>query len=357
MLAGVTLLLTWFGALALIRTAHRLGLVDVPNARSSHVQPRPRGGGIAIVAAFALVAAAALPDGGPARATVWPWVAGGTLIALTGLLDDVRGLGQGVRLLAQTVALGLAMVAIGAGLGLGNPSPAVPLAPPSVGPVATALVAAVIVLVMVAGLWWINLFNFMDGIDGLAACQAIFMLLAGIAIRNASTATDAGPAAGAVIDVTVPALAILLAGGVAGFLLVNWSPARIFMGDCGSLFLGFAIFTMALHDVTLGYTNPWSWLILSGSFLVDATVTLSRRFARGENIRKAHRSHAYQRISRRLGNHANATLVYCLVNVVWLLPLAIAARVWPTFGPGLALIALLPLVGAVWWSGAGTPDQ
>jgi Fuc2NAc and GlcNAc transferase len=144
---------------------------------------------------------------------------------------------------------------------------------------------------------------------------------------------------------------------VGGFLLWNWPPARIFMGDAGSGFLGFVLGAMAWTTIAAGELSVWFWLILVGAFFVDATLTLLRRWRRGEPLATAHRSHAYQRLSRRFGSHLKVTLGFLLVNLVWLAPLAWLAALHPSFGAGLTLLAWAPLAVYAWLSGAGLPGD
>jgi Fuc2NAc and GlcNAc transferase len=132
-----------------------------------------------------------------------------------------------------------------------------------------------------------------------------------------------------------PGLAFVVAAlGAAslGFLAWNWPPAKVFMGDAGSAFLGFAFGSLALVTHALGALVIWSWLILLGVFLVDATVTLVRRLLRGERVYEAHRSHAYQHASRRLGSHRTVSVAVGVLNIAWLAPLALLAALRPNGG-------------------------
>lgn len=144
-----------------------------------------------------------------------------------------------------------------------------------------------------AGVWWLNLFNFMDGIDGFAASQALSMLggaIALLAVQSAGLPSQ-------------PLLGLIFVTGAAilGFLVFNWPPAKIFMGDVGSMFLGFLIFAIAILSAKAGWFSLWQWAILGAVFVADASVTLVRRLYLGKNILKAHRSHAYQHLSQSWG--------------------------------------------------------
>lgn len=326
--------LTAFVVTVLIRYhAGSLGLVATPNARSSHTVPTPSGGGVGIVAGGAVGSLLVLWN------APWPGallLAAALLIAAIGFVDDRQPLPAAARLGAQLLLVGASAVLALPGGGLATQI-GLPLPP--------VLVTALAVL---AAVYWINLFNFMDGIDGLAASQAIFMLLAGalLAVLGSENAATSP------IFWWLPTLA----AACIGFLLLNWPPARIFMGDAGSTFLGFMIAVLALTTVSLGWLSLWQWLVLAALFAVDATVTLGRRLLLRERVFEAHRRHAYQRLARRWHSHRPVTLAAICVNLFWLLPLALLAGWYPDFGPAVALVAYLPLVALALRVGAGTPE-
>ncbi|HZH05547.1 MAG TPA: glycosyltransferase family 4 protein [Lautropia sp.] len=350
----------------LIRQAPRLGLQDLPNARSSHRVPTARGGGTGIVAAFLLALPLGLPGNLPGSWNVLLPLAAGVMLALVGLADDLRSLGLAVRLTAQALAVSVVLASLGWGAASSAESdigllsivmnlPAVSEwlsvhAPPGIVMTLDLLLLPVLLL---GGLWWINLFNFMDGIDGLASTQALFMILAALILRLQEPDGDGSLA---VLTAPVSVVGLVLAGAVTGFLLLNWPPARLFMGDSGSLFLGFSLFSLAAHDVTYGNINLWSWLVLGSLFIVDATVTLLRRWISGQHLTDAHRSHLYQHLSRRWGSHGKVALVYCLINVAWVFPLALLAQHAPGWGPVLVLTACLPTAVFAWRAGAGLTE-
>jgi Fuc2NAc and GlcNAc transferase len=360
--ALVCVLVGWL----LVRHGSALGLQDLPNQRSSHRIARPRGGGAGIVLAFLAVLPFALPPG-----TLSSWqaalpLAAALMLAGVGLADDLKGLGLGVRLLAQALALLVLLAALAwstrtgeSDLGLlaivsGMPA----LAASAAGHLPSWLVGfldlALVPVLVLGGLWWVNLFNFMDGIDGLAGSQALFMLTASLALKL--TGPDVEASLVELVTAPAPMASLVLAAAVAGFLLLNWPPARIFMGDVGSLFLGFSIFALAAHDVTYGDMSTWTWLILGSAFIVDATVTLLRRLLTGQRVTAAHRSHLYQRLSRRWGQHGKVTLVYFLLNVAWILPLAFLAHRAAHWAPVVLAAACLPLALICWRGGAGLAE-
>lgn len=193
--------------------------------------------------------------------------------------------------------------------------------------------------------WQLNLYNFMDGIDGIASVEALVVCLGAAAIY----ALVGFPG-----DTVVP---VLLGTAVAGFLFWNFPTARIFMGDAGSSFLGIVIGALSVQAAWLAPQLLWCWLILLGVFIVDATWTLLRRLLRGVKVYEAHRSHAYQVASRRFGAHLPVTLSVLAVNVLWLLPIALMVGLERLDGALGLLIAYAPLVWIVTRLKAGYSDE
>jgi Fuc2NAc and GlcNAc transferase len=316
-----------------LAAAVRWNVIDRPSARSSHSEPTPRGGGTSIVlSSGSLIAGAYAAHVLSDPAILWI-LAGATVVAVAGLVDDRFGLRWQMRLALQSIAAVLASSAIGPCHILGNCSTGTTIA---------LLLGACLSL---AGTWSTNLFNFMDGINGIAALQAVFIGIAG---------------AGIALAVGVPATHVLplvaLAGAASGFLPLNFPKARIFMGDVGSGFLGYALFFFPVLLSARDRVPIPVWCILWGSFLSDATVTLIRRAASRQRLHEAHRSHLYQRLARKWQSQIPVTLVFGLVNILWLLPLAVAAALFPDAALTLAAVALLPLVVISYRCGAGVPD-
>ena len=289
-------------------------LLDTPGHRSLHTQPTPTGGGVGIVTALLAGTLMAVPE---PRDTAVPLLLPAVLLCLTGLLDDLRGLGVWLRLALQAACAAWVVFVL-------LPTPG------------SALVVAL------AGLWVVgftNAFNFMDGIDGFAATQAAFAGFAGALLLD-----DAGGRADAVL------LLALTGASAAGFLAWNWPPARLFMGDAGSLPLGFLLAALALLSAAEGALPGWCWLILLAPFLCDTGITLLLRAAARKPLLRAHREHAYQRLAVR--GHRPVTLGLLVLDVVWLLPLAWLAAHRPTLAPLAAVSAVLPLcvvAGVVAW--------
>lgn len=322
---GLTLLLR--------RYALRRRLVDIPNDRSSHTAPTPRGGGVAIVLAFFVATALFLlnaQSGIPAGALLAP----GALIALVGFLDDHGHIRAGWRLLVHFCAAAWALVWIG---GL----PSVPFLGEMVDWGVLGNVLAAVYLV-----WLLNLYNFMDGIDGIAGAEAVSTAGLGAFLMWWSAG-----------DIELAGWFLTLAVAAGGFLVWNLPPARIFMGDAGSSFLGF---TLGVFSLVSAWRDPqlfWPWVILLGVFIVDASMTLFRRMARRERLDEAHRSHAYQYASRVFGSHGRVTMAVCLINLFWLFPWAWAVAAQWVDGFVAVVLSYLPLIGLAWQFHAGACER
>jgi Fuc2NAc and GlcNAc transferase len=309
------------------------GLLDVPNARSSHALPTPRGGGIAIViASLAAVSVLGFLQLLPVRTVLA--LAGGLAVALVGFVDDRKSVSPAVRLLIHLAAAIWALVWLDG------------LPPLRIGGHVVDLGWAGYLLGVLGIVWTLNLFNFMDGIDGIAGGEAVFVAGAGAAL-----AACAGTWGG------VSMASLAFSAACCGFLLWNWPPARIFMGDVGSGFIGFFTAVLAIASARENAAALFVWLILGGVFFVDATVTFLRRLARGERIYEAHRSHAYQWLARRWGSHTRVTVCVSLVNLFWLLPLAWVATVYPALAGWIVLGALSPLALVAAAAGAGRAEK
>lgn len=317
---------------ALRRVALRRGLLDHPNARSSHSTPTPRGGGLSIAAVWlAWTAASAFVAGADPVAAAGIGI-GAALVAAVGFADDHRHVPAAIRFAVHVVAVAIAVWALG-GVALGALDRSV----------AHGFVQA---FAVVACVWFVNLFNFMDGIDGIAASESATVSLGAAWL----TWLLDGPA-------WLTTSWLVLAGGSVGFLAHNWPPARIFMGDVGSGFLGFAIGALLVASTHVAGFTVWTALILVAAFSADATVTLVRRAARGEKWYAAHRSHAYQHLARRWRSHRTVTLLFIALDACILLPVAFLSTAVPTSGPWLAAITLVVLCTLAWLAGAGEPGE
>lgn len=298
-LLAAVFIVSWGLTFVLRRYALAKSLMDIPNERSSHAVPTPRGGGVAIVVSFAL-ALPGLYSFGLLEPTLFCALLGsGLLVALIGFADDHGHIAARWRLLGHFVAAIWALYWMGG------------MAPVSMFGMEVQLGWAGCVLAAIYLVWMLNLYNFMDGIDGIASVQAIFVCLAGCLIS-----LMAG-------NQSVLWGSLFLSSAVAGFLLWNFPPARIFMGDAGSGFLGVVLGILSLYAAWSSSALLWSWLILLAVFTVDSTVTLLRRLVRGEKIYQAHRSHAYQYAARHFASHKVVTLGVTFINVFWVFPMAL----------------------------------
>lgn len=303
------------------RAALQRQILDIPNSRSSHSIPTPRGGGLAIV--FVLLAVFTLMPAYHSSLGFYSWLILGVCmpVALIGLWDDFRHVAARWRLLVHFVSLSFAVIYLDA-------VPPISLFGYSYEP--GVIMAVVAVLSMV---WLLNLFNFMDGIDGIAAIEVITV---GASISLISWIVNE--------DSLYWLLPLLMAASTAGFLIWNFPPAKIFMGDVGSGFIGALLGVLALAGSWVDPSLLWAWIILLGVFVVDASVTLFRRLLRGDKVYQAHRSHAYQYASRLYGGHLPVTVVVGAINLFFLLPLSLLVAFQKIDGALGVLLAYLPLI-------------
>ena len=318
-LLAAVMLASWAGTGGLRRYALKRSLIDIPNARSSHSTPTPRGGGVAIVLSF-LAGGVAGASAGLLEIGVLAAVGGaGTLVALIGFADDHGHVPPSWRLLVHFAA---ALLVLG---GLDVLEPMLAARDGAYYWAAWALAALGLV-------WGLNLYNFMDGIDGIAGVEAICVCAGACLLYWLEGRAE------------LMLMPLLVVAAVAGFLWWNFPPAKIFMGDAGSGFLGIVIGSLALQAGAIDLDWLWAWVILLGVFVVDATWTLLRRLLRGVRVHEAHRSHAYQRAARRLGRHGPVTLGVGAINLLLLLPIALmvgTGQLSAWFGLALAYAPLL----------------
>ncbi|MGE0748350.1 MAG: glycosyltransferase family 4 protein [Rhodospirillales bacterium] len=269
----------------------RLGIVDDPNQRSSHDRPVARGGGIAIVGAVAAAAAVLWAGGGPMPPGAAALAAAALGMAAVGLADDLRLLRTFRGKLAAQVAAAVLVAA--SGLVVER------LWLPFAGEIALGWWGWPLTVLWIVGLT--NAFNFMDGLDGLAGGAAA---IAGGFFAAIAAATAAGP------------ISLFVAAACAGFLLLNAPPARLFMGDVGSQFLGFAFAALAVAATVEQPAVPFLAMpVLFLHFIADTAFTLGRRLAAGETVTQAHRGHLYQLLNRTGWPHARVTLLLAAMGL------------------------------------------
>ena len=305
------------------RYALRRDILDIPNARSSHVTPTPRGGGLSFVLSF-LGASLAFFLLFPEREALWlALVGGGGMVALLGWLDDRYDLSSGVRFLFQGLAAAWALYWLGG------------LPELSLGSASLTLGWFGYPLAWLGVVWMLNLYNFMDGIDGLTSGQGVIV-----------TTT-----VGFLLLAQHPELAfvaLILGSAILGFLVWNWPPAKIFMGDVGSGFLGFVFALLAIYSENTGALPLLSWFALFAVFFIDATATLILRTLRGERWYEAHNTHAYQKAVQAGLSHRQVTLTILLIGVALSVVTIIGTLQPPLLLPLVAFAVAALLV--LWWA-------
>ena len=303
------------------KSALKTNRLDIPNERSSHTSPTPRGAGLAVVVAFLLGLLALLVDNSISDDVFLAIALPGLIVALIGLLDDRGHLTSAKWRLVGHFTCAVIAVWLAGGL------PELPLANSTINFGLAGDIAAVVYLV-----WMLNLFNFMDGID-LIICVQTFTTSAGVAVLLlASTENDLWK------------VFVVLTASILGFLFFNLPPAKIFLGDVGSGFIGFITAVISLVIAKNEPLVAWSMIILHGIFVTDATVTLLRRLLSRERVYIAHRTHAYQHLSKKLNRHLPVSLGVGAINLLFLLPIAwlvTESKIIPIFG---IIIAYAPLI-------------
>ncbi len=318
------LLLSYLGTRSLLRRPLARGFLDIPSERSSHVRPKPRFGGIAIVTAF-FVTFAWLCFADPSLRGFLPMAGGCAILFLVGLLDDWRGLGVGARLVAQG---GAAAIAIVSGVVIDQATL------PGVGTISLGWFAVPLTaLIFVTS---INFYNFIDGIDGLAAGSA-FISCAFLAL----VASIVGQPSFVVVFLAV-------AGAALGFLQYNFPPSRLFMGDGGSTFFGYVFAYLAVSGNRATPEIPlFVPVLLLSSLYLDAGLTVVNRLVRREKLFQPHRTHYYQRLLQIGLNHKQVTLLEYLVTLLLGASALIYLRAGEWFAPFLGMAWVIAFTLAI----------
>ena len=317
-LVGLALLLGLVLVYATLRLVNRQHLLAQVNERSSHVVPTPTMGGVAIVLVclgYLLVPVFYVPG------ITLPLALALGSVAFVGLVDDLRPMSRRLRMLVHLFSAGFALYAL-------QGSSEIPWWQMG--------------LAWFAVVWFLNLYNFMDGIDGMAAVQSLTFVV-GVMLLSGGVPGWAGE------------LLWVFAGASLAFLGFNWPPARIFMGDVGSGFSGLLIGLFAIYLAWQEILPLIANLILLAGFWFDATYTLCVRMFSGQPFTQAHRSHLYQRLAQRRG-HLWTTTGYLLVNLCWFLPLAYTSTQFPNLALLSLLIAVLPMAFLCYLFRAGYPE-
>ncbi len=281
----ITLFLLSFALTYFIKEyAIKKSLVATVNERSSHSVPTPHGGGIAVSLTW-FIGLIYLYTNDQIDPTLFYALIIGAVIAVVGLIDDIVELSPKLRMIVFALVGATGLYIIG-GLdtitfGLFDIS----------NPIITSVIAMLLIL------WYINLTNFIDGIDSYLAMKFIFLSVAGLILFGGSHF-------------------VVLGVSVLGFLYWNWHKAKIFMGDVGSTLLGYTIAIITIYYANMQASNLWIWVTLYGVFWFDATITLIRRKLNGEKLTEAHKKHAYQRLTQSGWSHSKVTLYATLLNLV-----------------------------------------
>lgn len=270
------------------KIALKVKIIDIPNERSSHTIPTPRGAGVAVAGAWFFAIGYMYFVGDTISSSLFYALLSGAILVITGIVDDIWNISPKIRLLAQILAASLALYFLGG------------FQKVDVGFYIFDNVWILTPLAFIAIIWFINLFNFLDGIDGYLGSEVFFItVFTGFYFMNG--------------------YALATAAVTLGFLFLNWPKAKIFMGDVGSTLLGFNIAILALYFQNEQISSLLVWVMLSSLFWFDATLTLLRRYRNKENLLQAHRKHAYQRIVQAGFSHQKTLLYSLLINLVILL--------------------------------------
>lgn len=290
--------------------AIKKSLVDIPNDRSSHTTPIPHGGGIAIAVTW-FIGISYLFYIDDINSSLYFALMVGIIISVVSYFDDLFELSAKIRLLTQALVALFGLYFIG---GLEK----IDLVVFSID---NQIITNIFAFFMIV--WFINLYNFLDGIDGYAGSEAVFLGLAGFLLFGGSHF-------------------LVLVFAVLGFLVWNWHRAKIFMGDVGSTLLGYNIAIFTIYYANEEASNLWIWIILFGLFWFDATLTLYRRYKNGEKLSQAHKKHAYQRLTQSGWTHDKVVIFSILVNSILFCLVYFISNVFLAF-----FIALIVLYGII----------
>ena len=270
--------------MVIMKFSLKRNILDIPNERSSHTLPTPRGGGLAIVISWYL-GISILFFCGEVSSNLYFALLSGIFLAIISLIDDIFTIKPAIRLFIQSITVVISFVLL---------KGIEPFIFHNTGIILRIILYSITIIGMI---WFINLYNFLDGIDGYASIETICIGLALFLFTGNN-------------------INLLLIASVAGFLIWNWPKAKIFMGDVGSTQLGFIIAVLGIyfhneHKISIIY-----WLILTAPFWFDATLTLYRRWRNKEILSQAHRKHIYQRLVQSGFSHLQVDILLFIFNVV-----------------------------------------
>lgn len=281
-------------------------LVDIPNDRSSHIKVTPHGGGVAIAITWFIGISYLYYFDNIERSLYFALLVG-IMVAVVSYLDDLFQLSVKVRLSVQVLASMLGLYFLG---GLEQ----IDLLFFSIeNQILTNLFSFLMIV------WFINLYNFLDGIDGYAGSETVFLSIAGFILFG---------------DIYF----IVFIVSILGFLVWNWHKAKIFMGDVGSTLLGYNVAVFTIYYANQEPSNLWIWITLFGLFLFDATFTLYKRYRNGDRLSQAHKKHAYQRLVQSGWSHSRVVVYSIVLNVVLFCLVYFIANIFITFAISLLLL-------------------
>jgi Fuc2NAc and GlcNAc transferase len=301
----ISALLSWLGVNSYRDWSVRLAILDLPNERSSHTNPTPRGAGLVV----ALICLSYFTGIFLWRGTYIDvfYLAGAVLICLVSWLDDIKHVSAFIRFPLHVLAAGIAI----AGFGYFDN-----IFLPGSGTIILGRAGTVFTILWIV--WLTNAYNFMDGVDGIAGSQAV---VAGVGFACILYSSGAR---------TWAAYSLVIAGSATGFLIHNWSPAKVFLGDIGSAFLGytFALLPLMARDSARPETNSLLLFatLLLWPFLFDSVFTLFRRAARGERVWEAHRNHLYQELVKKGWKHSQVSGLYAGLAAAPTVPLCVFVK-------------------------------
>ena len=309
-------LITTIGLHYYRKIAINRNILSNPNHRTLHISPTPRGGGIVFASVFVFFAFILWLNSQAGNDILLITCIGGMVALLFGFVDDIKNLSAIGKFFLQIALAGWAVYWLDGGpLYIINWIPNI----------------VAILLTMFFLVWVMNAYNFVDGVDGIATSGAI---LSSIAIALTIVVTN-----GYIISAE---LLFLLFSTMLSFLIFNWPPAKIFMGDSGSVFLGYFFGCMVLYTTMRGEVSVWSWIIVFGYYISDTTITQITRLIMVRKWYFAHRSHAYQNFARITNSHLRTNLFFILYYLIWLLPLLIWSLLEPDNAEFISIIALCP---------------
>lgn len=319
---GLVFILAFLSTFCYRRFALQHGIIAKVNFRSLHERLVPRGGGLAFSCVFSLAILAMGRFGDLSAWLALAFGAGGIAATIVGFVDDVIEVPAIKKLFAQS-CLALWVVVIFYQ----------PLYASHVSSLNWIWFCVAMLGLLFISVWFINLYNFIDGVDGLAISGSVYICVSAIAVLLLTGG-----------DESFILIFAILAAASLGFWFFNHPPASVFMGDAGSIFLGYCFGALLLATVFSGQLSIWTWITILGYFIGDTTTTSLYRLLYVKKWYGVHRSHAYQNLARIHGSHAKVTYGVGLYNILWVFPLVIWSALVPAYAPFAAVLALVPAV-------------